>query len=577
MSSPSFLEKRVSSIGRQFGAGVALLIAVSGCSHGSANVAAAPSSADAFSPGLMRSRLFSYADDSMLGRETGHPGNVKATTFIAGQVQALGLEAGGDNGTYFQTLPLVGRALDSTTNVTVDGAPLELWKDYAPLPPIEGIPVAESGALNQVPVVYGGRMGDSVAVLSADDAKGKIVVLGPAMDPTGKEVFNLSMGSIIRYQGATAIAMANWDMAPPGVTDFLRQSGSEMKEGADDPAAARPLAIFVTRAAAEKMLGGSFSSLQPGATGKSINGKIAFTETQPEAPARNVIAILRGSDPALAGEFVAIGAHNDHIGTTDEPVDADSIWAFNKVMRPMGAENEPGIPSAEQAARIKTLIDSVRKTHPAGRVDSVYNGADDDGSGSMTVLSIAQAFAQNKIKPKRSIIFVWHTGEEEGLWGSDWFTRHSTIPRDSIVAQLNIDMVGRGGANDLKGGGPGYLQLIGSRRLSTELGDLVESVNKSDKHGFTFDYSYDANGHPDNIYCRSDHAMYARFGIPIVFFTTGGHSDYHMLSDEPQRIDYTKMSHVGSLVYDIALHVADLDHRVVVDKPKPDPEAPCKQ
>ena len=85
----------------------------------------------------------------------------------------------------------------------------------------------------------------------------------------------------------------------------------------------------------------------------------------------------------------------------------------------------------------------------------------------------------------------------------------------------------------------------------------MESVNKSGNHGFTFDYSYDANGHPDNIYCRSDHAMYARFGIPIVFFTTGGHSDYHMLSDEPQRIDYTKMSHVGSLVYDIALHVAD--------------------
>ena len=348
MSSPSFLEKRVSSIGRQFGAGVALLIAVSGCSHGSANVAAAPSSADAFSPGLMRSRLFSYADDSMLGRETGHPGNVKATTFIAGQVQALGLEAGGDNGTYFQTLPLVGRALDSTTNVTVDGAPLELWKDYAPLPPIEGVPVAESGALNQVPVVYAGRMGDSVAVLSADDAKGKIVVLGPAMDPTGKEVFNLSMGSIVRYQGATAIAMANWDLAPPGIADFLRQSGSEMKEGSDDPAAARPLAIFVTRAAAEKMLGGSVSSLQSGAAGKSINGKIAFTETQPEAPARNVIAILRGSDPALAGEFVAIGAHNDHIGTTDEPVDADSIWAFNKVMRPMGAENEP--PSIFSAA-----------------------------------------------------------------------------------------------------------------------------------------------------------------------------------------------------------------------------------
>src|SRR4029450_11802724 len=109
MRRPSCMEKRVSPIGRQFGAGVALLIAVSGCSHGSANVAAAPSSADAFSPSLMRTRLFAYADDSMLGREAGHPGNVKATTYIAGQVQALGLEAGGDKRTYLHTRLLVRR------------------------------------------------------------------------------------------------------------------------------------------------------------------------------------------------------------------------------------------------------------------------------------------------------------------------------------------------------------------------------------------------------------------------------------------------------------------------------------
>ena len=160
------------------------------------------------------------------------------------------------------------------------------------------------------------------------------------------------------------------------------------------------------------------------------------------------------------------------------------------------------------------------------------------------------------------------------------------MPRDSIVAQLNMDMVGRGAASDETGrtrdgaplhGGPRYLQLVGSRRLSTELGDLVERVNTAGRHDLVFDYSIDADGHPANIYCRSDHYEYARYGIPITFFTTGLHSDYHQVTDEPEYIDYAHMARVASLVEDIALHVADLDHRVMVDHPKPDPNTPCRQ
>ncbi len=151
------------------------------------------------------------------------------------------------------------------------------------------------------------------------------------------------------------------------------------------------------------------------------------------------------------------------------------------------------------------------------------------------------------------------------------------MPRDSIVAQLNIDMIGRGLATDGPGGGPDVLGLIGSRRLSTELGDLVEKVNTAGRHGLAFNYAWDADGHPANAYCRSDHYMYARFGIPITFFSTGPHADYHMLTDEVQYIDFAKMARVAGLVEDVALHVADLDHRLVVDKPKPDPEGVCKQ
>jgi hypothetical protein len=140
-----------------------------------------------------------------------------------------------------------------------------------------------------------------------------------------------------------------------------------------------------------------------------------------------------------------------------------------------------------------------------------------------------------------------------------------------------MDMIGRGDSADIAGGGPQYLQLVGSRRLSTELGDLVERVNAEGRHGFTFDYSWDANGHPANIYCRSDHYMYARFGIPVTFFTTGEHLDYHQLTDEAEYIDYDKLARVAGLVQDVARHVTDLDHRPVVDKPKPDPEGKCKQ
>ena len=204
----------------------------------------------------------------------------------------------------------------------------------------------------------------------------------------------------------------------------------------------------------------------------------------------------------------------------------------------------------------------------------------------MSALEIAQQMAALRPAPKRSILFVWHTGEEKGLLGSAYFTDHPTVPRDSIVAQLNMDMVGRGDAWDVTGhdingavrhGGPGYLMLVGSRRLSTELGDLIEAVNKDDHHNMVFDYSFDANGHPDNIYCRSDHYEYARWGIPITFFTTGLHSDYHQVTDEPEYIDYAHMARVAGLIEDVAVHVADLDHRVVVDHPKPDPNAACRQ
>jgi hypothetical protein len=322
------------------------------------------------------------------------------------------------------------------------------------------------------------------------------------------------------------------------------------------------------------MLGAPVASLQRGAAGKSVTGTISYVEG-PAPGARNVVAILPGSDPALRGQYVAIGSHSDHVGF-DVAIDHDSLQAFYRVVRPQGADDGNKPATAEDWVKVRALLDSYRKTRVA-RQDSIFNGADDDASGSMAMLEVAEAFAGAREKPKRSILFVWHVAEELGLLGAQHFTDHPTVPRDSIVGQINLDMIGRGGAQDTPGGGPGYLQLIGARRLSTELGDIVEAEGKKFNPVFKFDYQFDANGHPGQFYCRSDHYMYARYGIPVVFMSTGGHAEYHQITDEPQYLDYDQLARVTQLVFNTARSVANLDHRLVVDKPKPDPKGNCVQ
>jgi hypothetical protein len=305
-----------------------------------------------------------------------------------------------------------------------------------------------------------------------------------------------------------------------------------------------------------------------------VTGALRYVES-PAPGSRNVIAMIPGSDPAVRGQYVAIGSHSDHVGF-GAPVDHDSLYAFYHIVRPNGADDGNKPATAEDWPKVRALLDSLRRTRTA-RQDSIFNGADDDATGSMGMLEVAEAFATSATKPKRSILFVWHVAEEGGLLGARHFTDHPTVPRDSIVAQINIDMIGRGGAADTKGGGPGYLQIIGARRLSTELGDIVEAEGRKFTPLFRYDYQFDANGHPGQFYCRSDHYMYARYGIPVVFFSTGGHPEYHQITDEPQYLDYNQLARVTQLVANTATTVANLNHRLVVDKPKPDPNGQCVQ
>jgi hypothetical protein len=528
----------------------------------------------AITPADLMTRVYIYADDSLMGRQVGTEYNLKATAYIEREVRRLGLVPAGEGGGYYQNIPLFSNFVDSAASpLAIGGDSLVYAKDFLPIPR-----TARTIAFDGAQVLYAGTTTDSTTWPTADVAAGKIIVL--SVPATASPVRGVLHSDKSRFAKAAAILVASLDRIP---AEVYEQIGRSTALRADTLPNMAPSSILVTPRVLS-LLFGPADALKPGAMGKPMAGRVTLHEER--APGRNVIAILPGSDPALKGQYVAIGAHNDHVGFNHEPADHDSVKAFMMVARPQGADSPTGVPvSADQASRIRTVLDSLRRLHPA-RLDSIYNGADDDASGTVSVLEIAEALVNARVKPKRSILFVWHTGEEAGLYGSEHFTDHPTVPRDSIVAQLNIDMVGRGGANDVTGsakdggdlrGGPGYVQLVGSRRLSTELGDLIEDVNKTNKIGMNFDYAIDANGHPQNIYCRSDHYEYARYGIPVVFFTTGGHADYHQVTDEPQYLDYGRMAQVATLIHDSAVRIANLDHRVVVDKPKPDPKGRCVQ
>ncbi len=528
-----------------------------------------PTTADITAADLM-TRLYIFADDSMQGREAGEIGDYKGTTYIAGELAMMGLVPAGDSGTYFQTIPLKQRVTDAASSLAAGGVSLTFGSEWASMS-------TTSVARSALATVFGGTLGDPSRMITPADAAGKFVVfvLGPNTAAL-RAMMNTS-------DGPAAVAV----IAPDMYLNYF----SRPAEFVDDPAAQAQTGttpvVFVSAAAAAKFFDQPLADLKPGASGRPAALDVKVRLTPVAAPARNVVGIIPGSDPALKGEYVAIGAHNDHIGFTHAPVDHDSLRIFNHIVRPLGADSRGGAASPAQTAEVNQELAAWRSAHPGtARLDSIDNGADDDGSGTVTALEIAQKMMSLDPHPKRSILFVWHVGEEKGLLGSTYFTDHPTVPRDSIVAQLNMDMVGRGDAWDVTGtnksgaflhGAPNYLMLVGSRRLSTELGDLVEQVNTEDHHGFVFDYAMDADGHPENVYCRSDHYEYARYGIPITFFTTGLHSDYHQVTDEPEYIDYEHMARVGNFVEDVALHVANLDHRVVVDHPKPDPHGACRQ
>lgn len=242
---------------------------------------------------------------------------------------------------------------------------------------------------------------------------------------------------------------------------------------------------------------------------------------------QNVVGILEGSDAVLKTEYVAIGAHYDHVGMNPNLAGADKI----------------------------------------------YNGADDNGSGTVSVMAMAEAMSKGA-RPKRSVLFIWHAGEEKGLWGSEYFTDKPTVPIGSIITQLNIDMIGRAQQNGDENAKnkllpkQGEVFLIGSKLMSTDLGEVSEATNKAFLN-LSFNYKYDDPNDPERYFYRSDHFNYAKKGIPIIFYMDGDHADYHRVTDSIEKIDFPHMEKVARTIMATGWELANRATRPKVDKPLP--------
>lgn len=521
--------------------------------------------AAAITPADLMTRLYIFADDSMQGRETATEGNRRALRYIERELARLGLTPMGENGTFLQTVPLVKRGYNGDFTISAGGTALTAWSDIVPLP-VRG---AKPRSIDGATVLFGGTAEQAAAAITAEQAAGKVIVI---KSPGGLRVPRLAPGSALT--NAAGIALLIGGPVPAQFISFFRNPGMAVPDAGSATAQSAPTVMVMSEGAAQTVFGADIATLKPGQAGSVLATSLRYTETP--SPAYNVVAMLPGSDPALKGQFVAIGSHNDHDGVGSTAVDHDSLRLFQRLAWTK-AGAYAGLPplNAEQRASITVNTDSLRRVRPARR-DSIYNGADDDGSGSMAVLEIAENIARARVRPKRSTLFVWHTGEEKGLLGSQWISEHLPVARDSIVAQINIDMIGRGDSVDVKGGGPTYVGVVGSRRLSSMLGATVDSIATSYRTPIALDYRLDADGHPENIYCRSDHYHYARLGIPVAFFFTGLHGDYHQVTDEPQYIDYTHYSLLTNYIRDVLVAVGN-GVKPVVDKPKPDPNGQCKQ
>ena len=510
-------QKTRGPVGRWFNVASALLASAAvGCTSGTVGTSATSIAvpAGAIDPAELARDLGAFAHDSMRGRETGTPDAVRAALFIGRRLADLGLEPVGDS-LYFQRVPMVRQVVSPATRISVVRSgvtrPIRVGDEIAPMLSLgEGQPDPRRSV--NADLVFAGYAITSKAAgrddFSSVDLLNKVAVILHGAPPgvTGalRDTLNsdnelsLQLARVALKQPAAIVVL----MTPEASRLYRQLYPSLMRDvrgqwGTVNPALAGleiPMLLFgEARRGSPFLPPGWPADDSPQALGSQLN---AWIDVRREPfMGYNVIGRVPGTDPALRSTYVALGAHYDHVGVL------------------------PGVTG-----------------------DSIANGADDNGSGTVALLAVAKAMAQRPAR--RSTLFIWHAAEEKGLLGSSYFATRPTVPMDSVLAMLNADMVGRNARDQLYLVGPRAAQ----HRVSERLGSIVDSVNQALPTPFTFDRSWDLFAHPEQIFQRSDHYNYAKLGVPVAFFTSGQHPEYHDVGDEASRIDYEKLRRVSELL-----------------------------
>jgi hypothetical protein len=494
-----------------------------------------PANVDDIQPSELKRHLTFLASQELGGRYTLSSGNRIAARYLASQLESYGYRGAAKDGSFFQKVPFITRTADENpATVTLGEQTFKYGDDFIGAPPV-GLPSEFETKAELVFVGFGVSLPE-IDSYKGVDVRGKIAVCLPA-GYWPKEVGEKKPTGDLRREAATKAgaaavivlpdenAVRGWDQFRAMASRRGPRTGGKRPEGA-----AAPLPAFLAGPTlATRILQGFNLKLEDvlakGKEGIALEAKggelcgIRSTVKEAVEYGQNVVGILEGSDPILKKEFIVLSAHYDHL-------------------------------KAEG--------------------DKIYPGADDDGSGTSTVLEMARAFS--KSKPRRSILVLFNTGEELGLVGSGFFTdQEPLVPLESIVTDFNIDMVGRSrAANDTS---PENAKLtdrdgvfvIGADKHSTELMELNEQTNK-DVSKLNLDYTYNDENNPTRLFYRSDHWNFAKKGIPIIFYFTGLHVDYHRPTDTVDKIDFEKMARIGRFVYATAWRVANRDQRLKIDR-----------
>jgi hypothetical protein len=459
-------------------------------------------------PGLPRIReadlrrdLFLLAGDDMRGREAGTLDELRASVWLAEQARAAGLQPAGEDGTWYQWFSLRRPRQSATSTITLGGRTLRLWQDVTPL--------AMSSTSIDAPIAWLGDTWDpetadvagrvaAVQLRTGDDAPPLELAL--AARRYGPRVANAAARPLLQ-RGAVAVIVVG-DAAFDRYYDLVATNavrGSYALEDGSDPTISTAAPALLVR-----------STAQPAVSAPGARLEARLTVDRFEYPSVNVVARVPGTDPALRGEVVLFSAHQDHDG----------------VRAPIGG-------------------------------DSIYNGADDNATVAVALLAIGRAFAASP--GRRSALFVWHGAEEKGLHGSRFHVEKPLVPRDSIVAVLNGDMIGRNH--------PDTAALLGSIPPHRNSSDLVALAHEANRRvtGFAIDSTWDRPTHPEGWYFRSDHLPYARARVPALFFTTLLHEDYHTPFDNPDRIDTAKLERMTRWMYATGWLAANSPQRPRID------------